>query len=230
MDDRGPIRVLLISASPIQREFAPRILALAGDMEPAVAIDGREGLELARSFRPHVMVLDAVLPVISGIELLRRYRAENGPARALVTTSSGSPSVRAAVFAAGADFVLLLPAQWGELLHHIRFFANGFLSPCRALLREMGAPSGWVGTEQAAICAGILAERGSVLLKEAYLEAAARTCTGLDCVEVNIRRVIRAIHRENAPSYRALGLPLGDKPPANKDFLLALSRAVRIPL
>ncbi len=230
MSQSESIRVLLVTDSPIQREFARRILSLTDDMEVTVAADGLEGLELAESLCPDVIILDAVLPVLSGIELLRRYRERGGRAKALVTVLSGRPAVRAAAFAAGADLVLLSPVQWGELIRHIRFLAGGFAAPCRRLLVEMGAPERWAGTDQAAICAGFLAGTRSTQLKAAYVEAASRHSTDVACVEVNIRRGIKELHDKATPAYRALGLPPGERPPANKDCLLSLAQAVKIPV
>ncbi len=69
------------------------------------------------------------------------------------------------------------------------------------------------------------------MLKNAYAEAAAQMDTGLDCVEVNIRRVIKAVHRLQTPAYQSLpGLDPTGKPPSNGEFLSALAQAAKIPL
>ena len=47
--------------------------------EVAVAFDGLQALEVARTFRPNVALLDVGLPGIHGYELARRLRAEYGP-------------------------------------------------------------------------------------------------------------------------------------------------------
>ena len=42
----------------------------------AVASNGAEGLELVRVFRPHIILLDLMMPVMSGAEMLTLMRAE----------------------------------------------------------------------------------------------------------------------------------------------------------
>jgi DNA-binding response OmpR family regulator len=43
-----------------------------------VALDGESGLETARTFRPDAVILDLMLPKMTGVELMKRIRAENG--------------------------------------------------------------------------------------------------------------------------------------------------------
>jgi len=231
MDKLPPIQVLLVGADPVHLHLAKQILDLTGDMEVLTALDGEAGLALALSQGPDVIVLELLLPLMSGPELLRRYRAEGGGAKVLAMAGSSRHSVSDAAFAAGADLVLLEPAQWGEIIHTIRFLAGGLARPCRELLERMGAPAKWAGTEQAAFCAGALGEKRCKLVKSAYAEAAVRFGTGCACVEVNIRRVVKEVHRLQSPAYLSLpGLTFAETPPSNKEFLFALAQAAKIPL
>src|SRR4051812_6659593 len=43
-----------------------------------IAGDGAVGLEMVRSFRPDVIIMDLVLPKLSGVELTKQIRAEPG--------------------------------------------------------------------------------------------------------------------------------------------------------
>lgn len=43
-----------------------------------VALDGEAGLEAARSFQPQAILLDLMLPKITGVELLKKLRSESG--------------------------------------------------------------------------------------------------------------------------------------------------------
>lgn len=231
MADLPPIRVLLVTDSSIRREVGRQLLALTRDIEVSTAADGLEALELALPHGPDVIVADLLLPVMSGPELLRRCRSAGCKSKILALAPSTRPSVSGIAFASGADLVLPAPARWDEILRSIRFLAGGLSRTCRGLLDRMGAPQGWAGTAQAALCAGAMGEGRCPLLKHAYAEAAAQMGTGVDCVEVNIRRVIKAVHRLRSPVYQSLpGLDPAGEPPSNGEFLTALAQAAKIPL
>ena len=44
----------------------------------AVAVNGRDGLDQARSFRPHLILLDILMPFLNGHAFLRRLRRAEG--------------------------------------------------------------------------------------------------------------------------------------------------------
>ena len=51
---------------------------LVDGFEVEIAFDGEAGFETAKTFRPDAIVLDLILPGISGIELIKKIRAEPG--------------------------------------------------------------------------------------------------------------------------------------------------------
>jgi CheY-like chemotaxis protein len=57
--------------------------------EVAVASNGREGLELIQQFQPHIVLLDLLMPVMSGSEMLALMRAETwgSDARVVILTN-----------------------------------------------------------------------------------------------------------------------------------------------
>lgn len=226
-----PIRVLMIEDDPLQLWLGVHILKGAGDIAVTTARDGLEGLEHAWSHRPHVILLDLILPGISGLELLRRYRAEGGKARVLVVTKAVGEAVSREALALGADFVLFKPVQWREVLDRIRFLSGGLARQYENLLERMGARPQSLGLRQAARCAALLGEGRCELLKQAYVEAAAPDRTTPGSVSKNIERLIHGLHTQNSLLYQQLmGPQATGAPPTNKDFLWALARAVRIPL
>ncbi len=81
------------------------LLAEASGVEQVVeAQDGREAVELARSYAPDVVVLDLHLPVLSGLEVLAVLKAEARPPAVIVLTNDAYDRYRAVCMRGGADF------------------------------------------------------------------------------------------------------------------------------
>jgi DNA-binding response OmpR family regulator len=85
------------------------------------AADGLTGLHLAAVNHYDVIVLDLMLPGISGIEVCRRLRAEAGNyTPVLMLTSMDAVADKLAGFAAGADDYLVKPFDLAELEARLR--------------------------------------------------------------------------------------------------------------
>jgi DNA-binding response OmpR family regulator len=67
--------ILIADDDPLLRAILEHKLGGAG-YEVALATDGREALEAVRTVRPQVVVLDAMMPVTDGFEVLRRLKAD----------------------------------------------------------------------------------------------------------------------------------------------------------
>jgi DNA-binding response OmpR family regulator len=75
----------------------------------AVAQSGQAALELHRSFRPELILLDLKLPDIHGFEVLRRIRAIDSTVRILIVSCLIEPEQRATGFNTGADDYQIKP-------------------------------------------------------------------------------------------------------------------------
>ncbi len=73
------------------------------------AQDGHEALELAREHKPDVVVLDLMLPGLSGLDVLAQLRAESNDSKLPVVVISAWGDARDEAFAAGADRFVLKP-------------------------------------------------------------------------------------------------------------------------
>jgi CheY-like chemotaxis protein len=75
-----------------------------------VAYDGRTALEMARTKRPDIALLDVILPVMDGYELGRQLRREFGAAlRMLAVTGFSSDEDRRRAVDAGFDQFVVKP-------------------------------------------------------------------------------------------------------------------------
>lgn len=73
--------------------------------------DGEEALALAREDRPDLIILDLMLPRMSGIEVLRRLREDMAADETHILVMSAWPHVDAAALTAGADAFLPKPFE-----------------------------------------------------------------------------------------------------------------------
>jgi two-component system KDP operon response regulator KdpE len=110
--------ILLIEDDPQIRRFLRASLGVQG-YELIEAATGNEGLALAASQAPDVVILDLGLPDLEGIEVIRRLR-EWSPMPIIILSARGQERDKVANLDAGADDYLTKPFGMAELLARIR--------------------------------------------------------------------------------------------------------------
>jgi CheY-like chemotaxis protein len=103
-----PPRTILICEDEAALRELIRV-SLGGSFGFIEASDGVEALELAKSEQPDVIVLDLMIPGISGLDVLARLRREENGHRLPVVVISAWGDARDEAFAAGADRFVLKP-------------------------------------------------------------------------------------------------------------------------
>lgn len=100
--------------------------------ETFVANDGQDGLNQSKLRAPDLVVLDVMLPVIDGLEICRRVRADPVTKKQLVLmlTAKGEETDQVAGFSVGADDYVAKPFSVRVLLERVK-----------ALLRRRGGSS-----------------------------------------------------------------------------------------
>ena len=73
------MKVLLIEDSKLMRVATEGVLTRAG-YQVVSAVDGEQGLQLAGETSPNVILLDMLLPKMSGIDVLQRLKQERATA------------------------------------------------------------------------------------------------------------------------------------------------------
>ncbi len=113
-----PRRLLYVDDDRINLLLFEELCRVAGGLEMQGAASGEEALELARAFRPEVLVIDLHLPDTSGYALLAALRAEAGLAEvpAFLCSAEDPADVREAARAAGFDGCWAKPVDVGALL------------------------------------------------------------------------------------------------------------------
>jgi two-component system, OmpR family, response regulator MtrA len=107
-------RVLLVEDDPSIRETTAMGLRAAGFVVDAAA-NGRDGLVRFRAERPDVVVLDVMLPLMSGLEVCRLIRAESSVPVLMLTARSETDDVVLGL-EAGADDYVRKPFAMAELI------------------------------------------------------------------------------------------------------------------
>ncbi|MGV2827371.1 response regulator transcription factor [Myxosarcina sp. GI1(2024)] len=90
------------------------------DYQVTVAPDGLSGLSLARENQPDLILLDWMLPGISGLEICHRLRQTGNKVPIILLTAKDEVSDRVAGLDAGADDYVIKPFSIEELLARIR--------------------------------------------------------------------------------------------------------------
>jgi DNA-binding response OmpR family regulator len=80
-----------------------------------VASDGEEGLRIARTERPDLLIVDVMLPRLGGLDLIRELRKEDPDMPILVVSAKGQEADKVAGLALGADDYVVKPFGLKEL-------------------------------------------------------------------------------------------------------------------
>ena len=112
------LRALVVDDAPELRLLLEPLLAAEG-FDVRTACDGLTAVETARSFDPHVIVLDLVMPGIDGLEACRQLRTFSD-AYVVMLTSKDDEVDRIVGLSVGADDYLAKPFSPRELVARVR--------------------------------------------------------------------------------------------------------------
>ncbi len=119
-------RVLVVDDDPLVRSALTLMLGGASDLDVVgEAGDGRQGVELALSLRPDVVLMDVRMPVLNGLEATRELHARPDPPRVVVLTTFDADEHVLGALAAGADGFLLKDTPPEEIVAAVRAVAAG---------------------------------------------------------------------------------------------------------
>lgn len=118
---RAAVKVLIVDDSKVMRMIVARALRQSGiaTFDIAEAEDGAEGLALAATMEPALILSDWNMPTMSGIDFLKALGASGRSTSFGFITSETHPTIRAQALAAGADFLLTKPfngEQFSEIV------------------------------------------------------------------------------------------------------------------
>ncbi|MDP2080470.1 MAG: diguanylate cyclase [Pseudotabrizicola sp.] len=119
-------RILIIDDVATNR-IVLKVKLGAARYHPMIASGGVEGLRMARAHVPDLILLDLILPDLSGIDVLRRLREDpvTRDIPVIVVSSSTALDDRLAAFEAGADDVFVKPYDDDLMLARLRNLLRG---------------------------------------------------------------------------------------------------------
>lgn len=140
-----PIRILIVDDHSVVRQGLRMFLSLDPELEViGEAGNGQEAIEMVKTLKPDVVLMDLLMPVMDGISATQIIRREHYDTEVIALTSVLEDASVVNAVRAGALGYLLKDTQADELCRAIKAAAAGQvqLSPKAAerLMREIRAP------------------------------------------------------------------------------------------
>jgi two-component system OmpR family response regulator len=117
--DGSPIRILVVDDEAVLAEMVSMALRYEG-WDITTAGDGASAVSAARDVRPDAVVLDVMLPDMSGLEVLRKLREHSPELPVLLLTAKDAVEDRIAGLSAGGDDYVTKPFSLEEVVLRLR--------------------------------------------------------------------------------------------------------------
>ena len=113
-------KILLVEDNEMNRDMLSRRLVRNGH-DVSIAIDGQQGVDMALSERPDIILMDMSLPVIDGWEATRRIKANDATRRVpvIALTAHAMAGDREKAMEVGCDDYDTKPVEMARLLEKI---------------------------------------------------------------------------------------------------------------
>ncbi|MBO4897969.1 MAG: sporulation transcription factor Spo0A [Clostridia bacterium] len=248
------IKVLIAEDNIEYAEFLKNTLEDNGITVVAVAHDGNRALEYIEEYEPDLVTLDIVMPLLDGVEVLKKLKERTLSKRPkiIVITGAHKENILALCMQNGADYYMLKPCDASVLVERIKTVC-GMGDPAekpdlsdRAFRRSMeinvtnmihmvGVPANIKGYQylrdaiMLAICENDLI---SAVTKQLYPRVAANYNTSASRVERAIRHAIEvACTRGNEEAlYSLFGYTVSNAKgkPTNSEFIAMIADKLRL--
>jgi CheY-like chemotaxis protein len=113
-------KILLVEDNEMNRDMLSRRLERRG-YQVVIAVDGQQGVDMARSEKPDLVLMDMSLPVLDGWEATRRLKADadTRPVPIIALTAHAMAGDREKAMEAGCDDYDTKPIELPRLLGKI---------------------------------------------------------------------------------------------------------------
>src|SRR3954447_12353964 len=117
--EESNFRVLVVDDEPNIVDVISMALRYQG-FDVAAAANGSDALQQVKAFRPHLMVLDVMMPDMDGFEVAERLGAQRGGVPIIFLTARDSTEDKIRGLSAGGDDYMTKPFSLEELVARIR--------------------------------------------------------------------------------------------------------------
>ncbi len=140
------IKILIVDDHAVVRKGIRALLATEADLEViGEARDGSQAVQLYDDLKPDLLLLDLLMPKMTGVEVIKQIKNDNPQAKILVLTSFAADDQVFPAIKAGAQGYLLKDSDPEDLVTAIHQVNQGesFLSPpiARKVLEEIFQPN-----------------------------------------------------------------------------------------
>ncbi len=126
MKSESPARVVIADDHVLIREGFRTLLSKEADLEVVdEAKTGREALNLCRSLRPDLVLMDVRMPEMDGLAATRAIKAERPSTSVLILTTYDNPDYLFEAIKSGAVGYVLKDATRGQILEAVRGVLSG---------------------------------------------------------------------------------------------------------
>jgi DNA-binding NarL/FixJ family response regulator len=196
------ITILLAEDHKVVREGTRRLLESQSDFEVVgEASDGIEAIELAKKWKPQIIIMDVYMPRLNGIEATKQIKALYPNMAILVLTGYDDDEYVFALLEAGAAGYLLKESSGEELIDAIRQVMTGepVLHPkiMKKVLNRLRAP-----VEEAST------QTSSEVLSDREMEVLRLAATGMSNMEIanSLTLSVRTVQTHLRSIFNKLGV------------------------
>lgn len=246
-------RVLVADADEVFRDALVETLNEAEDMEVMAFTDnGEQAVEMVRTYRPDILVMDLILPRMDGLDVLAALDPSNRP-KVLVLSALARGNTTELALARGANYCLMKPCKLSSAVERIRQLTTPYRmdedaadraafrgrqsleSAVTSIIHEIGVPAhikGYQYLREAIMMTVDNMEVINAVTKVLYPEVAKRFSTTASRVERAIRHAIEVAwdrgDLETLQKYFGYTVSNAKGKPTNSEFIAMIADRLQL--
>ena len=196
-------RVLVADDHSLFRDGIVSLLEAAGFTVVGQAGDGRDAVELAKSLRPNLVLLDLNMPVMNGLEALKQIREEAPEVQVVMLTVSDDESNLIESIKAGAEGYLLKHLNSQAFLKALNGLQRGEVALTRAAATKVAKSLAEISRQKSKQEAGILlSEREVAILRLvadglSNYEISQRVSLSENTIKYHLKNILQKLNAHN---------------------------------